>query len=329
MSVEASYRRSGRKSWLRICSWVILTLLALLFLAVNGIGIYIGTIIYEEVNIAYAKENRTYNAAKIKQLEEGKKNSNWLDVEIISPFGYAMKGTYIPSPQVTDQTILFLHGFTQNRLSGLDYLEIYHRAGYNVLLIDLRAHGDSGGESVTWGNYEKYDLTAWLDWVADRFPGGKIGVHGVSMGAVIALLHAELNENDHRVAFYIADSAYSNLMPLLKKEVMAKLHLDESNLLPNLLLFYGNMVSYYKERYTFYQSSPLTAVEHVTVPILYLHGEDDKLVPLEMAEALYQATAGPKQIYTFPKAKHASAVYQDWVKYDRSIEAFIREVQLK
>lgn len=327
MNAEVSYRRSGKRTWLRICSWVILAFIALVFIALNGVGIYIGTIIYEEVNIAYARDHKAYDTSRIAQLEEGKKNGHWLDVQITSPFGYAMKGTYIPNATATEKTILFLHGFTQNRLAGLAYLEIYHRAGYNVVLIDLRAHGESGGESVTWGNYEKYDLATWIDWVNARFPGGKIGVHGVSMGAVTALLHAEMNERDQRVAFYIADSAYSELTPLLKKEVMAKLDLGENDAVPNLLLFYGNVVSYYKERFTFYQSSPLAAVQHVNVPILYLHGEADTLVPLEMAKTLYQATAGPKQIYTFPKAKHASAVYQDWNKYDRSMEAFIRDVQ--
>lgn len=319
--------RSGRRTWLRICGWVILALMALFLVALNGAGIYIGNIIYEEANIAYAKEHKTYDADRVKQLEEGKKNGNWQDAEILSSFGYSMKGTYIPNPVESDQTVVFLHGFTQNRLAGLGYLEIYRRAGYNVMLVDLRAHGDSGGESVTWGNYEKYDLNAWIDWVRARFPGGKIGVHGVSMGAATALMHAELNQSDRRVAFYIADSAYSELVPLLKKELTAKLHLEANTLLPDFLFFYGNVVSYYKEGFTFYQSSPLQSVKHVTVPVLYLHGEADTLVPPEMSEELYRATAGPKQLYTFPQAKHASSVYQDWNRYDRVIEAFIRDVQ--
>ena len=50
-----------------------------------------------------------------------------------------------------------------------------------------------------------------------RYPNGNIGVHGVSMGAATALMHAEMNEVTHRVNFYVADSGYSDLEELLTK----------------------------------------------------------------------------------------------------------------
>ena len=79
--------------------------------------------------------------------------------------------------------MIFLHGFTENRLVGLNYRNLYLNAGFNLLLVDSRDHGESGGESVTWGVYEKQDLDQWVDWVRQRFPVGMIGVHGVSLGA--------------------------------------------------------------------------------------------------------------------------------------------------
>lgn len=323
MSSEVLYKRQKKNVWLRLLCWLALALLVLAFFVLNGIGVYVGSVIYEEANVTYAREHKAVDAKRERQLEDGKRRFNWQDVELKSPYGYPMKGTYVPHPAATDRTVVFLHGFTQNRLAGLNYLEIYRRAGYNVLLVDLRAHGDSGGESVTWGNYEKHDLDAWIDWVRTLHPNGVIGVHGVSMGAATALMHAALNERHRRVKFYIADSAYAELEPLLKKQMRERLALADDAFLPDLLFFYGNIVSYYKERFTFSQSSPLEAVRHVTAPVLYLHGEADTLVPPEMSSELYKATKGPKEIHTFPSAKHASAVYQDWPRYDQIVEAFV------
>lgn len=313
------------KSRARVVMRVIAFFALLVLIAFNGVGIYFGAMIYEEANVAYAREHRAYNEARRQAFEKGKAEGRWEDVEIVSPFGYRLRGTFIPAEGAAGRTVVFLHGFTQNRLDGLDYLDIYRRAGYHVLLVDLRAHGESGGESVTWGVYEKYDLDAWIDWIGRRFPRGKVGVHGVSMGAATALMHAGLDERNPRAAFYIADSSYAELEPLLKEKIREKLDLEEAAFLPDLLFFYGNIVSYYKERFTFCQSSPLEAARHIKTPTLYLHGEADELIPPEASRLLYDHTPAPKALYTFPGAKHASSIYQDRRRYEQVVEAFLRQ----
>ena len=310
-----------KRSWRR---WFLISML-LLLLCINGAGLYAGTIIYQETSILHSRLNM-YNSDRLKRiLEFGKQEKHWQDVVISSRFGYPLQGTYIPNSQPTDKTLIFLHGFTENRLAGLAYLNIYLDAGFNLLLIDSRAHGESGGNSVTWGHYEKYDLDQWVDWVQERFPAGEIGVHGISMGAATALLHAELNEDHKRVAFYIADSAYSDFETLLMQQLKQRLHLP-GKFLPVMLLQYANVVAYVDSQFTFYQASPIRAVGKVTTPILYIHGEADQLVPTSMSQELYQATKGPRQIYIFPEAEHVSAIFADWKSYDTVIQKFTRSV---
>jgi len=321
MKLHPGIQSINKRSWRR---WFLISLLVLL-LCINGAGLYAGTIIYQETSILHSRLN-THNSDKLKRiLEFGKQEKQWQDVVISSRFGYPLKGTYIPNSQPTDKTLIFLHGFTENRLAGLTYLNIYLDAGFNLLLIDSRAHGESGGSSVTWGNYEKYDLDQWVDWVQERFPAGKIGIHGISMGAATALLHAELNEKTKRVAFYIADSAYSDFETLLMQQMEERLHLP-GKILPKILLQYANVAAYVDSQFTFYQASPIRAVRKVTTPILYIHGEADNLVPASMSQDLYQATKGPRQIYTFPQAEHVSAVFADWKRYDTVIQNFTRSV---
>ncbi|CVK19414.1 alpha/beta hydrolase [Sporomusa sphaeroides] len=320
MQSNTKYQLSKKGSWRR---WVLLSI-AVVFLGINGAGLYIGNIIYKETSVLHSHLNG--NNGTLKQiLETGKQESKWEDTTIVSRFGYPLSATYIPNPQTTDKTLIFLHGFSESRAVGLNYLDIYLNYGFNLLLIDLRAHGESGGNSVTWGNYEKYDLDQWVDWVGNR-PQGMIGVHGISMGAATALMHAELNEANKRVAFYIADSPYSDFETLLALQMERRLNLP-GKVLTKLLLPYANVVAYFDARFTFRQASPIRSVRNITTPVLYIHGEADKLVPASMSLELYHATKGPRQIYLFANAGHVTAIFNDRYQYGGIVRKFVQTIE--
>ena len=304
--------------------WLLASILVIT-LCLNGAGLFIGNIIYKEISVLHSHSNPR-NLDKFKQvLKNGKKEHQWEDITITSRFGYPLSATYIPNPQATNRTLIFLHGFTESRLSGLNYMDIYLNEGFNLLLVDSRAHGDSGGLSVTWGNYEKYDLDQWLDWVNNRFPGGMTGIHGISMGAATALMHAELNEVNKRVAFYIADSSYSDFETLLALQMEQRLD-SPGKLLTKLLLQYANVAAYFNSRFTFHQASPVRAVRNITTPVLYIHGEADKLVPASMSLDLYYATKGPRQFYQFPQTGHVGAIFKDRQQYGSLVRKFVQSI---
>lgn len=315
-------KTSNNKHWRR---WL-LAFTLIVALCINGAGLFIGSIIYKETSILHPHFNKQKMARFNQLLENGKKDNQWEDIAIESRFGYSLHGTYIPNPKATDKTLIFLHGFTESRAVGLYYLDIYQNAGFNILLVDSRAHGDSGGNSVTWGNYEKYDLDQWVDWVYQRFPEGMIGVHGISMGAATALMHAELNEAKKRVDFYVADSSYSDFETLLVQQMEQRLSLS-GRVLPKLLLQYANVVAYFDSRFTFHQASPIRSVRNVTTPVLYIHGEADKLVPASMSLDLYNATKGPREIYMVPHAGHVAAIFDDRYRYGGVVQNFVRTVE--
>jgi len=319
---DTDLSKSKRKVWWRSFAVLILTLI----LSINAIGLIIGSIIYEEASLLPAYSHplatqRLQQSLKYKGREMPKEN-----VVIKSPYGYPLSGTFIPNPEPTNKTIVFVHGFMENRTVGLNYMSIYMQAGFNLLLIDSRDHGESGGDSVTWGNLEKYDLDQWISWVQQHFPNGTIGVHGISMGAATALLHAELNESNKRVAFYIADSAYSDFETLM--ELQINRYLDSNNSeIAKILLQYANVISYFHSRSTFQQASPLRAVQHVTTPILYIHGDADELVPAYMSLELQEATKGPSEVFIFTNSTHGSAIFDDQKSYKEIVQNFIQAVE--
>lgn len=314
-----------QKSWRRL----LLAGVVVVGICVNGAGLYGGNIIYNEMSVRHSRE-KIHNTGRLQQImENGKKDRQWTDVAIKSRFGYPLVATYLPNPNPTEKTLIFLHGFTENRLAGLNYRNLYLGAGFNLLLLDSRAHGESGGDSVTWGVYEKYDLAQWVEWVRNRYPAGMIGVHGISMGAATALLHAEQNETGKQVAFYIADSSYSDFAAMLTPHAQQRLQLSE-NIPFRYIWPYANVVAYFKSQFTFYEASPIRAVRNVvSTPILFIHGESDNLVPVGMSWELYDAAQGPRQIHTFPKAGHVSSFYIDRARYSRVVRSFIQAVESK
>ncbi len=313
-------KKSRSKVWRRI----LLSIVLLVILCLNGIGLYFGNLLYQEASLL----NSHWNDRRLEQFKHSMngdhRSQEWADVVIDSRFGYPLHGTYIPNSQATDKTLIFLHGFAENRAFGSSYLDLYLDSGFNILLVDSRAHGESGGDSVTWGNYEKYDLDQWVSWVSGRFPTGVIGVHGVSMGAATALMHAELNEPNKRVAFYVADSAYSDFEELLTLQM--RQYFPEIAM-PRLLLQYANIVAYLHARFTFRQASPIRSVRQVTTPVLYIHGDADKLVPPSMSEELYRATKGPRQLVIFPNTEHIAAIFDDRYRYRSVVQRFVDSIE--
>lgn len=319
MQSNAKAQAGKKRIWAR---WLFAGGVLVVFL-VNGFGLLVGNWVYQETKALQAEMPVRKSLKLSEQLDFGRRQKGWQDVTLTSRYGYPLAGTFIPNPTPTNKTVVFLHGFTESRLSGIYYLGIYLDAGFNMLVVDSRAHGDSGGNFVTWGVYEKYDLDQWIDWLYERYPDGTVGVHGISMGAAAALMHAELNEQKKRVSFYIADSAYSDFETLINIELKGKIHTIDPELPLKLLLPYANAAAFLNDRFTFYQASPIRAVGAVTTPVLYLHGEADRLVPAVMAHELYNATKGPRQIYIFPRGAHAAGIFEDPGGYKSVVEDFI------
>ncbi|WP_378956497.1 alpha/beta hydrolase [Pelosinus sp. sgz500959] len=321
MFEDAEMQALKRKVWLRFFL-VTLSILFVFFAIINGIGLVIGNLFYQEFCVWNTRlDSKRFQALQV-TLEDGIKTKGWKNVSINSRLGYTLQGTYLPNPTPSNNTVIFVHGITGSRLMGLWYAPLYIKAGYNVLIYDSRASGESGGNSVSWGFYEKYDLDQWIDWVEQYHPKGKIGVHGVSMGAATALMHAEMNEMSHRVNFYVADSSYSDLEELLTQQIDAAVSLHDP-LWIKLLLRYSSIMAKWQSGFRYEDVSPVRSVRHVTTPILYLHGDADVLVPVYMNEQLYTATKGYKEKYISSGDAHAMAIFNHKVEYQRRIMSFI------
>lgn len=213
---------------------------------------------------------------------------------------------------------ILMHGYRSCALrdcSGGHYLA--EKMGFNALVVDQRAHGDSEGTTITFGIKERLDLMDWIGFVNDR-TGGKqpIILSGLSMGAATVLCAAELELPGNVVAI-IADSPYSSA-----KEIICKVCRDDK--LPDKLAWpFVSLGAWLFGGFSPTRCSAYEAVTQAKVPILLLHGEDDRFVPCEMSRKIAANCASRCELVTFPYAGHGLGYMVDPWGYERAVYAFL------
>ena len=191
--------------------------------------------------------------------------------------------------------------------------------GYNLLIVDERACGASQGHTIGFGIKERFDCLAWIDYVNKRFGEVPILLYGVSMGAATVLMASGLDLPTN-VKGIIADSPYSEAPAIIKK-VCRDLHVSPKIAYPFLNLgarIFGNL--------RLNDASAAEAVRYARVPILIIHGEDDRFVPCEMSRVIAEANPAMVTRHTFPKAAHGISYIADTPRYESLIHAFFDQM---
>jgi fermentation-respiration switch protein FrsA (DUF1100 family) len=306
---------------------IFINIILILFIAVNLAGMYAGNIFYKKAfEIDTKKEVDHYDFSKSTFSEKRFNSLNKEEVSVTSTKNnYKLYGTYLRNPKATKDTVILVHGLSGSRWTVLKYIDMYLDRGFNILIYDGRNHGFSGGDNITYGYYEKYDLDRWVNWVYSRNKGGIIGVHGESMGAATALLHSQLNEEKKRVSFYISDSSYSDLTELFKIKLREDYKID-SKIASNVLLFYADKVNKLKNQFYIKEVSPQSIIKEVSIPIFFIHGEDDDFVPTEMTEDLYKLKDSNKELYISPKSQHVQAIINNKDEYREKVYNFLDSI---
>lgn len=189
----------------------------------------------------------------------------------------------------------------------------------NVLLVDQRASKESEGNVITFGVNESKDCLSWIDFVLKHFgPDKQIILTGISMGASTVIMAAghPLPEN---VVGILADCGYTSAKDIINK-CMKQLRLPSKILYPLVKLsarIYGH--------FDLEESSPIEAIKHCHVPILFFHGESDDFVPCDMSRKNYEACPSPKRLVTVPGAGHGLAYLIDNDGYFKNLCEFFTE----
>ena len=188
-----------------------------------------------------------------------------------------------------DRAIVLVHGLDSYgwNAGDQDIARAYVEAGFHVLLFDLRGQGRSGGDRLGLGWLERRDVRAAVNLLLTRgFRPGRIGLHGTSYGAATALLSiAAIPE----VGAVVADSAFADMRDVMDARI------EERTGIPVLFvkLLRPGIALVGRLRYSlnFDAIPPERAVPEIAPrPILFIHGSDDPIIPVEHAHRLKAAS---------------------------------------
>jgi len=210
---------------------------------------------------------------------------------------------------------VLIHGYGRDGTFAYDYAEEYLKRGWNVLIPDLRAAGESQGEFITMGALESLDVLKWLEKIP---PDSKIVLHGVSMGAATVMMTAA--HNPKNLIAVVEDCGYTSAYEMFAAQLGKIFGLPEYPVMPC-----ADYVCKFKTGIKISDAAPLNVVDKIKVPILFIHGDADGLVPFEMMSRLYDKAAAPKEKFVVTGAGHADAKRKDPAVYFDKIFTFLED----
>ena len=240
------------------------------------------------------------------------------DVEIKSFDGLRLHGRLLPLEHAKG-TILQFHGYRSCPDGDFGCAVPYMRSlGYQVLLVDQRAHQQSEGRYITFGILERQDALFWARAMEQRFgPEHPLYFDGISMGAATVLMAASL-PLPKSVRGIIADSGFSTPKAIIGC-VIRMLHLPEKPVFWLINLWCRLLVGTSLTAY----SAP-EAMAHCEIPVLFVHGKKDSLVPWEMTQENYDACRSKKKLVLVDEADHGESFLVDQAACEQAIADFLK-----
>ena len=225
------------------------------------------------------------------------------------------KGFYYPFGSNGKKIAFIIHGYrSEHAETAGRTFEYYKSRGIDVFCCDHTASGESEGNFIGFDVFETKDCLRWIKFLISRFgENTEIILHGFSMGgATVLKMSCYCPEN---VKFIISDSGFVNAKASLDHQVGP---------MYKPLRLINKLVA----GYDLDDSDVRTSLAKTKLPILFVHGQDDRLVPFDNGEKLYQMYQGDKDFF-FPRfTRHVEAMYTSPDEYGKKIDSFSLSVFL-
>lgn len=265
------------------------------------------------------------NPERLQQTAEMLKRSNAAkeDFNVRAPDGIELRDWKIRPSSPNGDWVLLFHGVSDNRTGVLGHAELLLRHGYSVVMMDSRAHGESGGAMATYGWKERHDTVGVVNALYSTEKVNHLYALGVSMGAAVALQSAIV---ETRIEGVVAEDPFADL-----REVSydyAGLHfspfLGETLFRPDSIFAMEALAK--TGGFDPDDVSPEKAVAARPFPVLLICGTRDTTIPCRHAEQIYRTARGPKELWVVNGAEHASALGHAPAEYEEKVVRFLQEM---
>ncbi|MEO1420474.1 MAG: alpha/beta fold hydrolase [Pseudomonadota bacterium] len=227
-----------------------------------------------------------------------------------------VSGWYSTSPD-DHASVLLLHGVRSDRRSMLGRAKFLRESGFSVLLIDLPAHGESAGQSITFGHKESIAVTAAVDFLKSKTPEIPTFIIGSSLGGAAALL----SDPPPDVAAMVLEAVYDDIDNAFENRVRLRVGDKGASLARTVLPLLSSILGIDREILR-----PVEAAASSDTPVLVMAGTLDQRTTVDDTQRLFAAFKGPKQLWLVEGAKHQNLFRFSEREYRRVVGAFLEGV---
>lgn len=263
----------------------------------------------------------TYKPQIMNDIEDVKKFEH-TDLYIKSFDGLTLHASYYEYQKGAPVEIMF-HGYKGSAIRDMSSgVKRAFKCKRNALLVDQRASGPSEGHIITFGIKERYDCISWINKAIEIFGSDvKIIIAGVSMGAATVLMASSMSIPKN-VKGVIADCGYNKPSDIIKKVI-------KDMKVPVFLAYpFVKLGAKIFGHFNLEEASPYESVQKTNLPIIFIHGDKDKLVPHDMSQKLYDACKSKKKLVTIKDSPHGVSYLVDPDSYIEGIESFFINYKL-
>ena len=299
---------------------IALAVLAVLLLAAAGALVFAGNYLFDfalDPNSPGGMIGGNQNWAE--EAEGTWIQENGEDRWLTSRDGLTLHALYVPQAETSHRYVVVCHGYGSIPQDMGGFASHFYDMGYHILTPAARCHERSEGRYAGMGWPERRDIVAWVDALVEQDPQAEIVLFGVSMGGATVMMTAGEADLSPNVKCIIEDCGYSSVWDEFAGQ------LDELFGLPTFpVLDAASLVSQVRAGFGFKEASAVEQLKKASVPMLFIHGEDDTFVPYWMLDVVYEACASPeKERLSVPGAGHGEASWEDPALYWSTVEDFL------
>lgn len=215
-------------------------------------------------------------------------------------------------------TIVCLHGIGACKELMLPLAGVFLEAGFNVLLLDIRAQGASEGAVMTYGYRERYDVQAAVRSLINQSPEEAVGISGVSLGGAIALQAMEVTPE---LQCGIVMSTFASMRDVvhLYAARTAGFRID---LIADLAMLGAEGIAHFQVD----SVQPMLSASRLKEPVLFIHGDADLHIPEDNGRKNYLACASPgKEWFTVKGANHNNVLEKGATRLQEMLSDFAKK----
>ena len=300
---------------------IITVTMIIIVLFISCISLYVGNYLYDYTLNPYSKHNIS---EKIETNEEvAQESRQWLsensvNVSLKSQDDLNLHAAYID--QNSHIYMIMVNGYRGDGASIISPIKQMKKAGYNLLIPDLRGHGFSEGDYIGMGWDDREDIIQWIDYLLSKDPHASIILYGVSMGGA-TVMDVAGEKLPHQVKAIIEDCGYTSVWDIFKA------HIDMNNIESEVALHMASLVTKIRAGYYLEDVRPIEQVKKSQTPMLFIHGAEDNFVPFSMVNELYNAATCPKEKLVIQGAGHANSCSVNSELYYQTIFRFIEKYE--